>query len=148
MTTHRKVLIEGYSVEEILAFPNEELDRFVFCGEPIVFRAGSAEILGKFERTDDRLILELAHIDGGGEGALPALGALASRYATREKLAFLEWRVHAVHCASPNPKLRHVLEHRGFEIKTVEHVGECYHLVQAVSASNKSAQSMIEDTRS
>ena len=104
-----------------------------FCGEPIVFRTGSAEVLGKSERTDDRVILELAHVDGGGEGALPALGALASRYAAREKLAFLEWRVHAVHCANPNPKLRRVLEHRGFKSKEVGGVGECYYLVQAVS---------------
>jgi hypothetical protein len=132
----RKVTIEGYTAEEILAFPSEELDRFVFCGEPIVFRAGSAEILGKFERTEDRLILELAHVEGGGEGALPALGALASRYAARENLAFLEWRVHAVHCANPNPKLRHVLERRGFEIRDIEGVGECYNFVQAISASN------------
>jgi hypothetical protein len=147
MSTRRNVLIEGYSVEEILAFSNEELDRFVFCGEPIVFRAGSAEILGKFERAEDRMILELAHIDGGGEGALPAVGALASRYAAREELPFLEWRVHAVHCANPNPKLRHVLERRGFEVRKVEGVGECYHLVQAVSASNKTIQPTCEDAR-
>jgi len=67
--TRRKVLIEGYSVDELLALTNEQLDQFVFCGEPIVFRAGSAELLGKFERTSERMILELAHIDGGGEGA-------------------------------------------------------------------------------
>jgi hypothetical protein len=35
----RKVLIEGDSVDEILALPNEQRDRFVFCGEPMVFRA-------------------------------------------------------------------------------------------------------------
>jgi hypothetical protein len=128
--TGRKVLIEGYSVDEILGLPNEQLDQFVFCDEPIVFRVGSAEILGSFQRTPDRIILELAHIDGGGEGALPALGALASRYAARESLTFLEWRVHAVHCANPNPKLRHVLQKRGFRIKAVAGVGECYHLVE------------------
>jgi hypothetical protein len=44
-TARRNVLIEGYSADEILTLPNEQLDRFVFCGEPIVFRAGSAEIL-------------------------------------------------------------------------------------------------------
>ena len=137
--THRNVLIEGYSVDEILRLPNEQLDQFVFCGEPIVFRVGSAEILGSFERTQDRIILELAHIDGGGEGALPALGALASRYAARERLTFLEWRVHAVHCANPNPKLRHVLQKRGFKIKDVASVGECYHLVEPCSASAKSS---------
>jgi len=128
--SRRSVLIEGYSAEGILGWSNEQLDQFVFCGEPIVFRVGSAEILGHFERTPDRIILELAHIDGGGEGALPALGALASRYGTRENLAFLEWRVHAVHCANPNPKLRQVLQKRGFTIKDVAGVGECYHLVQ------------------
>jgi hypothetical protein len=75
----RNVLIEGYSADEILGFSNDQLDQFVSCGEPIVFSVGSAGILGSFERTQDRIILELAHIDGGGEGALPALGALASR---------------------------------------------------------------------
>ena len=135
----RNVLIEGYSVDEILGLSNEQLDQFVFCGEPIVFRVGSAEILGSFERTPDRIILELAHIDGGGEGALPALGALASRYAARERLAFLEWRVHAVHCPNPNLKLRHVLQKRGFKIKDVAGVGECYHLVEPCSASAKSS---------
>ena len=134
----RKVLIEGCSIDEILGLSNEQLDQFVFCGEPIVFRVGSAEILGSFERTPNRIILELAHIDGGGEGALPALGALASRYAARESLAFLEWRVHAVHCANPNPKLRHVLQKRGFIIKDVADVGECYHLVEPCSTSAKS----------
>jgi hypothetical protein len=129
-TSPRRVLIEGYSIEEILAFPNEQLDQFVFCGEPIVFRVGSAEILGRFERDADRIILELAHIDGGGEGALPTLGALASRYALREGLEFLEWRVHAVRCASPNPKLRRVLERRGFKVTEVAGAGECYHLVE------------------
>ena len=125
----RKVLIEGYSVEAILAIPNEELDQFVFCGEPIVFRAGSAEILGKFERDSDRIVVELAHIDGGGEGSLPAVGALASKYVQRERLEFLDWRVHAVHCANPNLKLRRVLERRGFEVKVVQGV-ECYHLIE------------------
>ena len=134
----RKISIEGYSAEEILSLPNEDLDQFVFCGEPIVFRAGSAEILGKFERADDRIILELAHIEGGGEGVLPALWALASRYAERENMPFMEWRVDAVHCADPNPKLRRVLEQRGFEIRDVEGVGECYQLVQAISVSDRS----------
>jgi hypothetical protein len=133
----RRILIEGYSIEEILAFPNEQLDQFVFCGEPIVFRAGSAEILGRFERGTDRIILELAHIDGGGEGALPTLGALASRYARREGLESLEWRVHAVRCANPNPKLRRVLERRGFTVREVAGAGECYHLVERCPASGK-----------
>ena len=104
----RSVLIEGYSAEQVLALSNEELAQFVFRGEPVVFRIGSAEILGHLRISADTLVLELGHIDGGGEGALPTLAALATRYALREGLAYLEWQVHAVHCARPNLKLRRV----------------------------------------
>jgi hypothetical protein len=144
--TPRQVLIEGYSVEEILAIPNAELDQFVFCGEPIVFRAGSAQILGKFERASDRIVVELAHIDGGGEGSLPAIGALASKYAQRKRLEFLEWRVHAVHCANPNLKLRRVLERRGFEVKVVQGV-KCYHFIERCVVSNNSLKSDVAKPR-
>jgi hypothetical protein len=124
----RRVTIEGYSADEVLALSNDELSKFVFCDEALVFRIGSAEILGKFKRTADTLILELAHIDGGGDGALPTLGALAARYASREGLSYIEWRVHAVNCARPNLKLRHLLEKRGFEVRNVEGIGDCYFL--------------------
>ena len=80
----RPVLIEGFTADEVLAFTNDQLSQFVSCDQPVVFRIGSAEILGKFERNADSLILELAYIDGGGEGALPTLGALAARFANRE----------------------------------------------------------------
>ena len=76
--------------------------------------------------------MELAHVDGGGEGALPALAALAHRYAIREKLNRIDWRVHAVHCARPNLKLRRVLERRGFAVVKVQDVGECYQLVESL----------------
>jgi len=133
MTVSAKhILIEGYTADQILAFTNAELDRFIFVGEPIVFCVGSAEILGQFERTKDTLVLELAQIDRGGEGVLPALGALAARFAKREGLGFLEWRVHAINCAKPNLKLRRFLEKRGFEIKQIAKSGECYHRIEAL----------------
>jgi hypothetical protein len=71
---------------------------------------------------------------GEARGALPALASLASRYAQRQKLEAIEWRVHAVHCARPNPKLRRVLERRGFAVRDVSGVGECYTLRGAVHA--------------
>lgn len=80
-------------------------------------------------------MLELGHVDGGGEGALPGLAALAARYARREHLAFIEWRVHAVHCARPNLKLRRVLERRGFIVRKIDGVGECYWLRAAIESS-------------
>lgn len=126
------LLIEGYSPDEILALPNEELHAIVLSDEPLVFRAGSANMLGRFRVEGSKLVMELAHVDGGGEGALPALAALARRYALREKLTAIDWRVHAVHCAKPNLKLRRVLERRGFEVGLVDGVGECYRLVEVL----------------
>ncbi|MCE2971098.1 MAG: hypothetical protein LW847_12940 [Burkholderiales bacterium] len=130
-----QVLIEGYTIDEVLALSNEELSAIVLRDEPLVFKAGSANLLGRFKVEDEALIIELAHVDGGGEGALPALAALASRYAAREALEYIEWRVHAVHCARPNLKLRRVLERRGFSVRNVEGVGECYWLKQATTAT-------------
>jgi hypothetical protein len=129
------VLIEGYTVDEVLALPNHELQAIVLSDEPLVFRAGSASLLGRFRVERDTLVLELAHIDGGGEGALPALASLASRYAKRERLQFIEWRVHAVSCAKPNLKLRRVLERRRFVVRDVPGTGECYTLRSPVHAT-------------
>ena len=122
------LLIEGYTSEEILALSNAELNGIVLRDEPLVFRAGSANMLGRFRVEGRVFLMELAHIDGGGEGALPALASLARKYAAREGLGAIEWRVHAVHCAKPNLKLRRVLERRGFQVRNVAGVGECYFL--------------------
>lgn len=123
-----QVLLEGYTVDEVLDLPTDELQAMVLRDEPLVFKAGSANMLGKFKVQGDTLLMELAHIDGGGEGALPSMAALASRFAKREGLAFVEWRVHAVHCATPNLKLRRVLERKGFTVREISGVGECYWL--------------------
>lgn len=130
MSLGRVVTIEGFTPNQILALPPEELDAYVVTGEPLAFRAGSAEILGRFWIEGGALVLELAQIDGGGEGVLPTIAALAERYARREGLQALDWRVHAIHCAQPNLKLRRVLEHLGFQIRDVPGTGECYHWVQ------------------
>ena len=42
----KQINIEGYAPDEILDLPDEQLDALVFSGEPLVFRAGTAEILG------------------------------------------------------------------------------------------------------
>ena len=128
----RTVLLEGYTVDEILALPSEVLEDFVFTGESVVFRVGSAEVLGEFRRGQGRLVLELAQIEGGGEGVLPSIGALARRYALGEGLHEIEWIVHAVSCARPNAKLRQMLQRRGFVIRHVPGSGDAYHRVEAV----------------
>lgn len=91
----KQIDIEGYTAKEILNLPGEQLDVFVLSGRPIVFRAGSAQILGELNISGESLIVELAQIDGGGEGVLPALTSLARQYAKKRGLKKVEWIVHA-----------------------------------------------------
>lgn len=122
------ILFEGYTAEEVLALPDELFRGLILTDEALVVRVGSATVLGKFSLAGDALVLELAQIDQGGEGVLPALAALASRYAESAGLHAVEWRVHAVHCTQPNLRLRRLLELRGFQIHHIANVGECYWL--------------------
>jgi len=128
----RQIDIEGYSADEILNLPDEQVDEFVLCGRPIVFRAGSAEILGEFKINDESLIVELAQIDGGGEGILPTLSSLAQRYAKKRGLQKVDWIVHALNCAEPNLLLRRVMERRGFQIVDIEGGGQAFYLVEEI----------------
>lgn len=128
----KQINIEGYTPDEILRLPKDQFDAMVFAGTPLVFRAGSAEILGEFKIRDGSLVIELAQIDGGGEGVLPTLGLLAQRYAKDNGIRRIEWVVHALNCAKPNLKLRRLLERRGFTVTNVEGIGEAYYLVAEV----------------
>lgn len=127
----REIEISGFTSAEILGLPDADLAELVFCEEPVLFRIGSAEVLGEFRLAPDTVVLELATIDGGGEGVLPILSALARRYARSRGLARVEWIVHAVHCAKPNLKLRRVLARRGFVIEPVAGV-PAYHRIDRV----------------
>ena len=72
----KEILFDGFSEEEILGLPVEQIEGLVLTGQPMVFRAGSATVLGEFRREKDRLVVELAQIEGGGEGVLVSLGSL------------------------------------------------------------------------
>jgi len=125
----KEVLFEGLSENDILNLSSEQIEGLVLTGQPIVFRAGSATVLGEFRRDGDRLMIELAQIDGGGEGVLVSLGALAKRYARLHGLVAVEWIVHAVTCARPNLKLRTVLERRGFSVRDIPGIGQAYYFL-------------------
>lgn len=127
--TMTELRVEGLSVAELLDLPSQEFDALIMTEEPVAFRAGSAVVLGKFGRVDDRLTLELGHIDGGGEGVLPMIATLAQAYSHRHDLSHIEWIVHAVNCQAPNSKLRRILERRGFAIRELPDVGEIYYLL-------------------
>jgi len=128
------ILIEGYTSDQILALPDDLISSSVLTGVPMVFRVGTADILGTLRVKDDCLVVELAQIDGGGEGVLPALWSLANKYAAKHDLSHVEWIVHAINCAKPNPKLRLLLERRSFVVEEVEGVGLAYHLIHSLSA--------------
>jgi len=132
VTNKQRILVEGYTIEEVLAFPDKQLDAFVFSEDALAFKIGTATVLGRFARDGESLITELAHIDGGGEGVLPAISKLATAYARKHGLCRVDWRVHALHCAKPNLNLRRVLERRGFTVEQVPGTGECYHRVVEV----------------
>jgi len=138
----REMIIEGYTSEEILALSDEQMETFVLCGEPLVFRAGSAEILGEFRLVDSRLEIELAQINGGGEGVLPVLWSLAERYAKQRGLSHVDWIVHALTCAKPNLKLRRVLERMGFSIQKVR--GEVDAFFYRHEVPNEGPESLTE----
>jgi len=116
----RTVEIEGYTPEEILDLPDEQIAQLLFCDESLVFHAGTAEILGEFHLADESLIIELAQIDGGGEGILPILWNLAERYGRKIQKQRMEWIGYAINCPKPNLKLKRVLEKKGFIIKEVK----------------------------
>lgn len=116
----REILFEGLTPEAILELPAQEIEQLVLTGEPLIFTAGSARILGEFRRSSDRLNVTLAQIEGGGEGVLPALTILIEKFARSQSLTAVEWIVHAVHCAKPNLKLKRVLERKRFVVKEVD----------------------------
>jgi hypothetical protein len=126
-----EILIEGMSAQELLSLPTAELDALLLGPERIVFSVGTAEVLGSFRVQKHSLTVELGHIDGGGEGVLRALYLMATRFAKDRGLLQVEWLVHAVSCPRPNPKLRRVLEKRGFSVEDVPGTGRVYRLLQA-----------------
>ncbi len=63
------------------------------------------------------LTVELAVVDNGGEGVLVTLIEAIETKARQNDVVFIEWIVYALNCAQPNPKLRRVLNHFGFEEK-------------------------------
>lgn len=80
-----RILIEGLTADEMLALPDEHVAALVAVG-PVVFRAGLAEMLGQIRLHARSLMIELAQIDGGGEGVLPVLWRLAERYARQTRI--------------------------------------------------------------
>ena len=119
--------IEGESLKDILAWPEHYFDELVLIDDPIVLNIGTAEVLGQFAIKDGELLVELAQIDGGGEGVLPAISRIAKRVAQIKSIQTIDCIVHAINCAEPNLKLRAHLVKTGFEIKNIPGKGDAYY---------------------
>jgi hypothetical protein len=128
-----EIKFDGLARDELLGLPDNEIDALILTGRPIVFAVGSAQILGSFAIIDRTLCVELAQIDGGGEGVLIAIAALCTCFAKQRGLAGINWMVHAVTCAQPNLRLRRVLERRGFVVCDLPAIGKAYHLYEPVA---------------
>ncbi len=109
-----RVDIEGLSLKDLKSLPKEEVDSLLAFGRPITFRIGTANVLAEFNRLGDTLEVNLAHIDGGGEGVLVVLWKAVEAYAAERQHSAIQWNVHALTCARPNPRLQHFLRIRGF----------------------------------
>ena len=106
--------IEGISLKALKALPKDEQDALLAFGRPITFRIGTANVLAEFNRSDRELIVNLAHIDGGGEGVLILLWKVVQNYASDRGYISVQWHVHALTCARPNHRLQHFLRRHGF----------------------------------
>jgi hypothetical protein len=127
---NKEIKVEGYTKEEINNFSDEMIDAYLFTGETIILKIGTAEILGIFQIMNNRIIIELAQIDGGGEGILPLISSLIEKFAVRRNIKEIEWIVHALNCAKPNKRLHKILELKGFIIEDVPNYCKAYHLIK------------------
>ena len=120
--------IEGYTSKELEALiGSTEFETLIFTNKPVVLNAGSAEILGQFHKEANELHIDLAHIDGGGEGVLISINSLARKYAITKKLQAINWYVNATNCAQPNPKLQRLLKLKKYQIRTFPNKGSVFY---------------------
>ncbi|MEM6826535.1 MAG: hypothetical protein AAF553_01175 [Pseudomonadota bacterium] len=127
--------IEGLSIDELKALPAEDLDALVAFGRPITFRMGSATILVEFNVDRENLVVNLAHIDEGGEGVLVLLWKLIEGIARERGHRSIRWNVHALTCANPNPRLQRFLKSRGFFETASERHGRVLSLDQSLAGN-------------
>jgi hypothetical protein len=129
----RVILIEGLNPEELLNLT--ELEDLVVTGTPVIFHAGSADVLAEFSIRDQALKVELAVVENGGEGVLPVLISVIERWAVRRGMCAIEWWIYARNCAAPNPKLERVLGRLGFQVRKNPAGSECYWTRKSTNAS-------------
>jgi hypothetical protein len=116
------IRIEGLSLAELRSMAPEDQDILVPFGRALAFHIGTATILAEFLERDGGLVVNLAHIDGGGEGVLLPLWKTILGWARQRGRPFVRWNVFAATCAEPNPRLLAFLKSHEFdEVDDLEH---------------------------
>lgn len=129
-----KILIDGMREEELVQLSkSKDIQELIFADIPVVFQAGTSDILGQFKRTENELIITLSQIIGGGEGILIKIMNLFRKFAKENDFERIIWKVHAVDCPKPNLKLRKVLELKNFEVVVDGIDGEIYQKIEELS---------------
>jgi hypothetical protein len=130
----KSILIDGMSEEELLELVKEkEYQEIIFMDEPIIFKAGTSEILGQFNKDATSMEIILSQIEGGGEGVLLKITNLFREFAKSQAIQEIDWIIHAADCPKPNPKLKRVLELKGFKMETHERDGLVYRKIERIS---------------
>ncbi len=124
--------VEGIPLKALKALAKDELDTLLAFGRPISFHIGSANILAEFNRHEVELSVNLAHIDGGGEGVLVVLWKAVETYARDRNYEAIQWNVHALTCARPNLRLQQFLRTRSFTETEHETFGRIFALKQTL----------------
>lgn len=136
MKDTKRILIDGMSEEELLELVKEKAYQdLIFMGEPIIFSVGTSEILGQFKKDATSMEVILSHIEGGGEGVLLKITNLFRDFAKSQEIQEIDWIIHAADCPKPNPKLKRILELKGFKMVNHERDGLVYQKVERISES-------------
>lgn len=130
----RKISIEGFRPEEIVALPDDQIHEYVFQGDHVVFVVGTVEIHGEFRRQDDRLVALLTQISHAGEDIIPSVAALLSRYARLRQIPRIDWEIHTNTNAERDGNLEQALAERGFRVEIDSVGGKIYRMTQEVDA--------------
>lgn len=120
--------IEGYTIQELNdLIGTTDFEELIFSNRPVVFNAGSAQILGQFHKIGNELHIDLAHVEGGGEGVLVSINSLTKKYAIKKGFEVINWYVNATNCAKPNLKLQRILKLKHYEVRTFENKGAVFY---------------------
>lgn len=133
MAGRNEILIEGFNSEELKELSaSVEFQEIVFSNKPLIINAGSSEILGSFKRNAVELEVTLSHITGGGEGVLLKVMNLFREFGRQNGKERIIWKVHAVSCPKPNPKLPRILEMKKFKIVDDTIDGSIYQKIESL----------------